>query len=53
MKKLGKENIDNDDLTGGSGMGLLLVGNMLVGTKMRLKFEHGDNGGTIAGLVII
>lgn len=53
LKKLGKENIDNDDLTGGSGMGLLLVGNMLVGTKMRLKFEHGDNGGTIAGLVII
>ena len=53
LKKLGKENIDNDDFNGGSGMGLLLAGNMLIGTKMRLKFEHGDNGGTIAGLVII
>lgn len=53
MNKLGKEHIDNDDLNGGSGIGLMLVSNMLAGTKMRLKFENGENGGTMVGVVIV
>ncbi len=49
MAKIGKDNIDKDDYSGGSGMGLMLVSNLLAGTGVRLYFEN-LQGGTLAGI---
>ena len=52
INNLGKKNIERDDTTGGSGMGLVLVSNLLVGSKVMLHFENAQGGGTIAGVVL-
>ncbi len=52
INNLGKINIERDDTNGGSGMGLVLVSNLLVGSKVMLHFENAQGGGTIAGVVL-
>lgn len=54
LDKIGKENIVLDDRDNSHfGMGLVLVRNMLMGSKMTLVFKNHDTGGTIAGLTMI
>ena len=53
MNNLGKKNIDKNETDGGSGMGLMLVSNLTVGSKVKLRFENAKGGGTVAGVVLI
>ncbi|MBK9256198.1 MAG: tetratricopeptide repeat protein [Saprospiraceae bacterium] len=52
IDKIGRQHIDKTDTSGGSGMGLLLVSSMLADSKLKLKFENLQDGGTLAGVVI-
>lgn len=52
IDKIGQQHIDKIDTSGGSGMGLLLVSSMLADSKLKLKFENLQDGGTLAGVVI-
>jgi len=52
IDKIGRQHIDKIDSSGGTGMGLLLVSNMLANSKLKLKFENLKDGGTLAGVVI-
>lgn len=52
LAKVGKENIiHNNNEINNFGMGLYLVNNLLVGSKMKLQFENHKNGGAIASLI--
>ncbi|MBL0024330.1 MAG: hypothetical protein IPO98_04615 [Saprospiraceae bacterium] len=50
LDKIGKEQIDKTDQGSGSGMGLMLVSNVLLGSGLKLHFENVLGGGTLAGL---
>ncbi|MFZ1751223.1 MAG: ATP-binding protein, partial [Saprospiraceae bacterium] len=50
LDKIGKEHIDKSDNESGSGMGLMLVSNLLLGSGLKLHFENAVGGGTLAGL---
>ena len=53
MNNIGKENIEKEDNNSGSGMGLMLVSNLLTGTKMKLHFENMEDQGTLAGIKVV
>ena len=53
INDLGKKNIDKNETDGGSGMGIMLVSNLLVGSKVKLRFENAKGGGTVAGVVLV
>jgi len=50
LDKIGKEHIDKKDNGSGSGMGLMLISNLLLGSGLKLHFENAVGGGTLAGL---
>ncbi|MBK8517171.1 MAG: HAMP domain-containing histidine kinase [Saprospiraceae bacterium] len=50
LDKIGKEHIYKTDQRSGSGMGLMLVNNVLLGSGLKLHFENVLGGGTLAGL---
>lgn len=53
MNNLGKKDIDKNETDGGSGMGIMLVSNLLAGSKVKLRFENAKGGGTVAGVVLV
>ena len=53
LNNLGKDTINKGDHSDGSGIGLLLMNNILIDTKMGLQFKNREGGGTIAALVLI
>jgi signal transduction histidine kinase len=52
MSKIGKENIGKSDPNTGSGLGLMLVSNLLLGSRVELHFENVE-GGTLAGIKVV
>lgn len=50
LDKIGKEHIEKTDQGIGSGMGLMLANNILLGSGIKLHFENAVGGGTLAGL---
>jgi len=53
LDKIGKEHIDKKDDGNGSGMGLMLISNLIAGSGLKLHFENANGRGTLAGLKII
>jgi signal transduction histidine kinase/Tfp pilus assembly protein PilF len=52
LNKIGKDTINREDNSDGSGIGLVLMNNILKDTKMGLQFKNMEGGGTVVGLVL-
>ncbi len=53
ISKLGKQYLSNDDQDGSSGLGLMLVSNILAGTGVALSFSNIIGGGAEVGIKLV